>query len=54
MKELSSVLYVRVTNDVLKGLDNMAKTEEKKKPGTKVTRSDVARTILLRALKRKK
>ena len=50
MDNLNRVLYVRVADDILKGLDALAKQEKQKHPGRKVTRSDVARTILHKAI----
>ena len=47
MSEFDSVLYVRVSADLLKKLDRIALQEMKSHIGKKITRSDVARRILL-------
>tara|TARA_B100000029_G_C16910960_1_gene717682 strand:+ start:149 stop:334 length:186 start_codon:yes stop_codon:yes gene_type:complete len=47
VSEFDSVLYVRVSADLLKKLDRIAIQEMKSHAGKKITRSDVARRILL-------
>ena len=52
ISDFDSVLYVRVGAELLKNLDRMAITEARKSPGKKITRSDIARSILLKEIVR--
>ena len=52
MPNLDSVLFVRVASGLLEGLDDIVASEMAKSPGKKVTRSDVARMLLIKELKR--
>ncbi len=48
---MSEVLFIRCARDLVTGLDVLVATERAKHPGRVVSRSDVAREILWRAVR---
>lgn len=48
---LSKVLYVRANDDLLDALDALVEKERESRPGRVISRADVARDLLYRAVR---
>jgi metal-responsive CopG/Arc/MetJ family transcriptional regulator len=52
--ENTAILFVRVPQDLMSGLDDLLDQERKEHPGREVSRSDIVREILYRAVRKEK
>lgn len=50
---LTDVLFVRVAPDLTRKLEMLAEQERRKSPGRSISRADIARELLYRAIERK-